>query len=216
MTRQRARTLLLLLVLSLLLAPWIHSQIKPYRMRVDMTYYHEISTPIYVYHSNNRKAATDFKDTQVEDMHITENQETPAPLALVRGIVRSTKPISGLRIDPATTPNQIQLGSISVHTLSGAYLLTAEQLEPMVRAGNDIVELDMLYLAVVPGREGHVLNQDLLLERPDHLTRLAPDDGGWSQVIRVLEPARWREASSIVLNVDSLGQHAFCHWRRDG
>lgn len=166
MTRQRARTLLLLLVLSLLLAPWIHSQIKPYRMRVDMTYYHEISTPIYVYHSNNRNAATDFKDTQVEDMHVVQSQETPPPLALVRGLVRSTKPISGLRIDPATTPNQIQMGPLTVHTLSGAHTLTATDLEPMVRAGNDITNVRI---------ENGVLRFDTVGNDPNFLLKLPPE-----------------------------------------
>ena len=193
MTRQRARTLLLLLVLSLLLAPWVHSMIKPYRMRIDMTYRHEIPTPIYVYHSNNRKASTDFKDTQAEEMHVVGNQEAPPPLALVRGIVRSTKPVSGLRIDPATTPNQIQMGSLTVHTLSGAHTLTASDLEPMVRAGHDITNVRI---------DNGVLRFDTVGNDPNFLLTLPPDVLKVPQrVVNLNYLLAWLIAASMVVFV---------------
>jgi hypothetical protein len=71
----------------------------------------------------------------------------------------------------------------------------------------------MLYLAVAPGREGHALNETLLLARPNQLDRLLPDAGRWSETLRVIEADAWGEPGSIVLNVDSLRQHAVCHWR---
>ncbi|MFP8777536.1 hypothetical protein [Hydrogenophaga sp. RWCD_12] len=166
MTRQRARTLLLLLVLSLLLAPWVHSMIKPYRLRLDMLYRHEIPTPVYVYHSNRKNTPTDFKDTQVEEMHIVGNQEAPPPLALVRGIVRSTRPVSGLRIDPATTPNQIQMGALTLHTLTGVHTLTVQELEPHVKAGNDITNVRI---------ENGVLRFDTVGNDPNFLVPLPPE-----------------------------------------
>jgi pyruvate, water dikinase len=81
---------------------------------------------------------------------------------------------------------------------------------------NDIVELDMLYLAVAPGREGHALNEALLLSLPNQLERVLPDAGRWNDVLRVIEDDSWSEPGSIVLNVDSLRQHAVCHWRSGG
>jgi pyruvate, water dikinase len=98
--------------------------------------------------------------------------------------------------------------------------LMHEGLVPDVSLGthffNDIVELDMLYLAVAPGREGHALNEALLLSRPNQLERLLPEAGRWKDVLRVIEDDSWDEPGSIVLNVDSFRQHAVCHWRSGG
>ncbi len=95
--------------------------------------------------------------------------------------------------------------------------LMHEGLVPDVSLGthffNDIVELDMLYLAVAPGREGHALNENLLLELPNRLEHLLPDAARWGAILRVIEADSWGEPGSMVLNVDSLRQQAVCHWR---
>jgi hypothetical protein len=92
-----------------------------------------------------------------------------------------------------------------------------EGLVPDVSLGthffNDIVELDMLYLAVGPGQQGHTLNEKLILGRPNQLTRLLPEAEKWAEALQVIEARGWGEPGSIVLNVDSLRQHAVCHWR---
>lgn len=142
MTRQRARSLLLLLFLSLLLTPWVHSLIKPYRLRLDVIYHHDAPRPlpVYVYFSNHKNVPNQFQADQVESMFTVPSQETP-PLDRFRAMLASRKPISGLRLDPAVTPGETLIGSLSVHTLTGAVHLSAEQLEPLVRAGPGITDV---------------------------------------------------------------------------
>jgi pyruvate,water dikinase len=78
---------------------------------------------------------------------------------------------------------------------------------------NDIVELDMLYLAIAPGRRGYTLNEQLVLDRRNQLAGLLPEADRWSGVLQLVDSGSWDEPGSIVLNVDSLRQHAVCHWR---
>ncbi|MBL8387697.1 MAG: hypothetical protein JNK17_05760 [Hydrogenophaga sp.] len=191
MTRQRARTLLLLLVLSLLMTPWVHSLIKPYRMRVDISYHHDIPTPIYLYFSNHRKVATDFRDDQVESMFIVPSQETPAPLALIRAIVASKKPVSGLRLDPATTPNDIIIGSLSVHSVTGSFRLSAEQLVPFVQAGSGIADVrlenGMLHFRTTDG------DPNFLIPLPPHLKNVPQSEVYLNYLLA------WAVAAALVL-----------------
>jgi len=77
---------------------------------------------------------------------------------------------------------------------------------------NDLVELNMLYLAVSPGRAGHRLKETLILSRPNRLTQLIPEAARWSGVLHVIQAGQWGEPGSLVLNVDSLRQHAVLHW----
>jgi hypothetical protein len=144
MALTRTRKTFFLLVVSLLITPWVHSFIKPYRLRVEMPYFHAVSTPIFVYHSNQRNQPTAFTHEQVDALHIVHTREMPAPMALTRTVVRSKRPITGLRIDPAVMPNEIRIGSIALSTYTATHILTAAELEPHVRAGIQIdnVRLD--------------------------------------------------------------------------
>ncbi len=70
---------------------------------------------------------------------------------------------------------------------------------------NDLVEMDMLYLAFYPARAGNVFNEETLRRAPNRLAELAPDDEALSAVVRVIDaegPNRLR------LHVDSLQQRA--------
>lgn len=138
MFRKRILPLMAVLALSLIITPWMHSQIKPFRLHLNMAFFHEVPTPIYLYHSTTPSQPAAYKIEAVDTLYVTEGPELPSPLALTRTVVQETHPITGLRIDPASMPNQLRIGYISVHTYSGSYRLSAEQLEPYVRAGNQI------------------------------------------------------------------------------
>ena len=67
-----------------------------------------------------------------------------------------------------------------------------EGLVPDVSLGthffNDLVELDMLYVAVSPEREGHLIDQDFLERRsPNCLAEILPDASNLQNVVRVIE-----------------------------
>ena len=52
---------------------------------------------------------------------------------------------------------------------------------------NDLVELDMLYCAVYPGRDGHVVSGELFDKAENRLSSLLPDSAGLSHVIKVID-----------------------------
>ncbi len=52
---------------------------------------------------------------------------------------------------------------------------------------NDLVEANMLYLAVYPDRPGHRLDEAALLAAPNRLAEILPDDAGLAGVVRVVD-----------------------------
>lgn len=77
---------------------------------------------------------------------------------------------------------------------------------------NDLVELDMLYLAIIPGREGHGLNESLICSRPNLLARLVPAAAEFDPVLRVVDLFPPASAEAVFLHVDSRQQTALCYW----
>lgn len=77
---------------------------------------------------------------------------------------------------------------------------------------NDLVEMDMLYLAVSPGKEGHRFNEALIKKLPNQFTQLLPGSTALAKAIWVVEsPATSVKSSSFYLNVDSMKQKAICY-----
>lgn len=87
--------------------------------------------------------------------------------------------------------------------------LMHEGLVPDVSLGthffNDLVELDMLYLAVAPGRPDNVLNEELLRRQPNQLTTLLPSAAELAAVLWVID------LPTLQLNVDSMKQFGVCY-----
>lgn len=77
---------------------------------------------------------------------------------------------------------------------------------------NDLVEMDMLYLAVSPGREGHWLNEEFIRQRANQLTQLLPSAGALAQTLWVVDVARVADQGAFYLNVDSMTQRGVCYW----
>lgn len=81
---------------------------------------------------------------------------------------------------------------------------------------NDLVEMDMLYLAVSPGREGHVLNEEFVRRRPNQLVSLLPSSGALAQTLWVVDAGTAANGGVLHLNVDSMKQRGVCYWgKRD-
>jgi hypothetical protein len=76
---------------------------------------------------------------------------------------------------------------------------------------NDLVEMDMLYLAVFPEKEHNCLNEAFLNQAPNRLTELLPKAAEWAQVLRVVDSADHAPGWVTYLNVDSLKQRALCY-----
>ncbi|MFH1379444.1 MAG: PEP/pyruvate-binding domain-containing protein [bacterium] len=76
---------------------------------------------------------------------------------------------------------------------------------------NDLVELDMLYLAVYPTRKDNLINRVFLNSAPNQLKQLIPHAAKWSEVIRVIDPKKDTRKHSLYLNANVVEQRAVCY-----
>jgi pyruvate,water dikinase len=76
---------------------------------------------------------------------------------------------------------------------------------------NELVEANMLYVAVCPGQVGNSLNEAFLLQQPNQLITMLPDAGSWSAVVRVIDARRLPHRNVLRLHADCLAQRALCY-----
>jgi hypothetical protein len=77
---------------------------------------------------------------------------------------------------------------------------------------NDLVEMDMLYMALFPRREGNSWNRDFFEQSPNRLAELLPDEARWSEVVHVIDmPLVSRGGSRLKLSANSLTQQVMCY-----
>ena len=95
-----------------------------------------------------------------------------------------------------------------------------EGLVPDVSLGthffNDLVEMQVLYLALIPGKEGNRVNADLIEQAPNHLSRLIPEEAAWAEAVRVIDPAGIPGGRALRLHADALRQSAICYFDPNG
>jgi pyruvate,water dikinase len=75
---------------------------------------------------------------------------------------------------------------------------------------NDLVEMDMLYLAVYPERENYSCNNVLLQTLPDRLLELIPDSSVLKGVVQVFDSPAKNIGPALWLTVNSVEQKGFC------
>ncbi len=76
---------------------------------------------------------------------------------------------------------------------------------------NDLVESEILYMAVAPGRAGNALNEAFFEEQENRLARLLPDEARWAGVVRVIDAERIPGGRRVFLNANCLSQRAVCY-----
>ena len=76
---------------------------------------------------------------------------------------------------------------------------------------NDLVEADMLYLAVYPDRPGYRLAEEALRAERNRLAQLLPDDARLADVVSVLDFPRPGDARSLWLNASCIDQRVLCY-----
>jgi hypothetical protein len=75
---------------------------------------------------------------------------------------------------------------------------------------NDLVEANMLYLAIDPGRAGHRLDEALFRREPNRLAAIVPDDARLAGVVRVLDFPSPGGGRSLLLSANSVRQEVLC------
>lgn len=112
----------------------------------------------------------------------------------------------------------IPVSFAEINTLSviGELALMHEGLVPDISLGthffNDIVEMDMIYFAVSPGKEGNILNEELILSLPNRLTSILPSAPDWlKNVIHIIKPLEDENENLIQLYIDCMKQSAICY-----
>jgi hypothetical protein len=69
--------------------------------------------------------------------------------------------------------------------------------------------MDMLYLAVSPGREGHVLNEEFIRRQPNQLAKPPPSAEAMAQVLWMVDSDASTNGGRIFLNVDFMKQRCY-------
>jgi pyruvate, water dikinase len=80
---------------------------------------------------------------------------------------------------------------------------------------NDLVETEMLYMAVFPSRDGHDLNEAFFRRSRNRLAELLPDEARWEDVVRVIDVRNSPGGRVLRLSANSLKQRAVCCFRRE-
>jgi pyruvate, water dikinase len=93
-----------------------------------------------------------------------------------------------------------------------------EGLVPDVSLGthffNELVENDVLYMALFPGAEGNSLNEDFFRNAPNRFKELLPGEDALSDAVRVIDMAQIPGEPLLRLNADTPAQKVMCHLER--
>lgn len=93
-----------------------------------------------------------------------------------------------------------------------------EGLVPDVSLGthffNELVEAEILYLALFPGREGNRINEVFLEQMPNRLEQLSPNAAQCGKVVRVIDAADLPDGKAICLNANNAKQEVVCYLSR--
>jgi hypothetical protein len=80
---------------------------------------------------------------------------------------------------------------------------------------NDLVEMDVLYLAVFPGRKQDRCDYAFFEEAPNRLADLVSDAAAWSSVLHVLDlPRQSPTEPCLRLLADTMEQKSLCYQMR--
>lgn len=76
---------------------------------------------------------------------------------------------------------------------------------------NDLVEMEILYMAFFPERENYIWQRDWLENSPNSLLEIRPNSEAWEKAIRVIRPQDLLKKSKLQLHVDTLKQQGMLY-----
>ena len=76
---------------------------------------------------------------------------------------------------------------------------------------NDLIETDILYVALFPSRAGNRLDPDFFAKSPNQLARLLPAAAKWENVVRVIDSKDSASRGAVRFAADTIRQRFICH-----
>ncbi len=112
-----------------------------------------------------------------------------------------------------TTPSlgvPVSFSEINTVSVLGEIAYMHEGLIPDVSLGthffNDLVEMNMVYFAIYPDKEGYVFNDDFFNNSDNRLFELLPNAKLWADIVRVIDTEDMKKKSSLNLIINSMEQ----------
>jgi len=91
-----------------------------------------------------------------------------------------------------------------------------ETLTPDVSLGThffcEMVEMDILYLALFPEQKENYLNLPFLQGAPNRLAELLPDESRWTELVRIIDIKDLPGDRILSLNANTYQQKAICYF----
>ncbi len=113
----------------------------------------------------------------------------------------------------------IRFSQISSVSVLCEIVAMREGLVPEVSLGthifNEMVEMNMLYLALFPSREGNFINEDFFESVDNRLAELFPEQERWAKVVRVIDACTLGQ-KTVRLYADTVEQRALCYFEHSG
>jgi hypothetical protein len=120
-----------------------------------------------------------------------------------------------------TTPSlgvPVSFAEINIVTTLCEIVAMTEDIIPDVSLGthffSDLVEFDILYMALFPEKEDNFLNGLFFDRIPNKLAELVPRASGYTDVIKVVDTADLGDGSVVMLNASTLRQRVVCYVQR--
>ncbi|HQM47131.1 MAG TPA: PEP/pyruvate-binding domain-containing protein [Candidatus Hydrogenedentes bacterium] len=139
--------------------------------------------------------------------HLTEQSDNP-PITMLLGPGRwgTTTPSLGIPV------NFSEINTVSVLC---EIVAMREDLVPDCSFGthffSELVEMDMLYMALLPTHKGNFLNERFFKGTPSVLTRLVPEAEELEPIVRVIDVAELPSGRLVKIHADTLRQRLMCY-----
>ncbi|HBA85419.1 MAG TPA: pyruvate, phosphate dikinase [Verrucomicrobia bacterium] len=112
----------------------------------------------------------------------------------------------------------VNFGEISRVSILCEIVAMRENLIPDVSLGthflNELVEMNMLYIALFPRQKKNILHEAFFLKAPNRLAELVPEAASWADTVKVIDV---REAAAqdrvVTLSANAVEQKAVCYFR---
>jgi len=121
-----------------------------------------------------------------------------------------------------TTPSlgiPARFADISTVSVLVEIVAMRDDLVPDVSLGthflNELIEMDILYLALFPMRQDNYLDKAFFASAPNRLAEAAPDAAAWGEMVRLIDTADLKGVT-LKLHADTLKQTVVCYQQRDG